>query len=47
MPEADDGEPVLSELAQRQPPAALDDGDLAALGDAAGVQRREPDVNVP
>ena len=29
-----DGEPVLSERAQAEPPAALDDGDLTALGDS-------------
>ena len=29
----DDGKPVLRERAEAEPPAALDDGDLAAFGD--------------
>ena len=38
---ADQGEPVRGELAERQPPPALHRADLAALGGADQVERRE------
>src|SRR5690348_4061904 len=39
--EADHGQPVARELAQREPPPALDRADLAALGGALHIQRRQ------
>src|SRR5215831_18156267 len=38
---ADQGQPIRGELAERQPPPALHRTDLAALGGADQVERRE------